>query len=145
MPSYDALNDLFQLRDPTLYARALGTWLWANHRLLPRKLALDGKSIVDGKCDMIVTLCRHENDCPVAMIPANKKKEDCEVSLARALLADPQIRLKNVLITANPPHNKQATVSIIAEKGSDSLIGIKTSIPRHHQAAVAALRAPFFA
>jgi hypothetical protein len=80
MPSYVALNDLFQLRDPTLHACALSTWLWTNRRLLSRNLVLDGKNIVDGKCNMIVTLCRHEDGHPVAMIPANKKKEDCEVS-----------------------------------------------------------------
>ena len=29
--------------------------------ILPRSLALDGKTIGDGKCGMIVTLCRHED------------------------------------------------------------------------------------
>ena len=35
---------------------------------------------------MIITLCRHEDGRPVAMIPANGKKENCEVSEARALV-----------------------------------------------------------
>ena len=36
---------------------------------------------------MIITLCRHEDGRPVAMIPANGKKENCEVSEARALVS----------------------------------------------------------
>lgn len=43
-------------------------------------LALNGKSIGDGKCGMIVTLCRPEDGRPVAMFSATGKKEDCEVS-----------------------------------------------------------------
>lgn len=50
MPGYEALNDLFHLLDPVAYAHALTAWLQANSGLLPRSLALDGKSIGDGKC-----------------------------------------------------------------------------------------------
>jgi hypothetical protein len=75
MPGYDALNDLFHLLDPEAYARALTAWLQANTGLLPRSLALDGKSIGAGKCGMIITLCRHEDGRPVAMIPATGKKK----------------------------------------------------------------------
>jgi hypothetical protein len=139
MPGYDALNDLFHLLDPAAYARALTAWLQANNGLLPRSLAIDGKSIGDGKCGMIITLCRHEDGRPVAMIPATGEKEDCEVSEARALLADPQVRLENALITADPLHNKQATVRVIAEKGGDYLIGTKDNTPKRHEAAVAIL------
>ena len=89
MPGYDALNDLFNLLDPAAYARALNTWLQANTGLLPRSLVIDGKNMGDGRCGMIITLCRHEDRRPVAMIPATGKKEDCKVSEARALLADP--------------------------------------------------------
>jgi hypothetical protein len=140
MPGYDALNDLFHLLDPGAYARALTAWFQANSGLLPRSLALDGKSIGDGKCGMIITLCRHEDDRPVAMIPASGKKEDCEVSEARALLADPQVRLENALVTADPIHNNQATVGVIAEKGGDYLIGTEENTPKRHEATVQALR-----
>jgi Domain of unknown function (DUF4338) len=139
MPGYDALNDLFHLLDPGAYAHALTAWLQANTGLLPRSLALDGKSIGDGKCGMIITLCRHEDGRPVAMIPATGKKEDCEVSEARALLADPQVKLENALVTADPLHNKQATVRVIAEKGGDYLIGTKDNTPKRHEAVVGAL------
>jgi len=87
MPGCDALNDLLAAVEPTAYARAITAWLQANAGVLPRSLALDGKSVGNGRCGMIVTLCRHEDGRPVAMIPASGKKEDCEVSEARALLS----------------------------------------------------------
>ena len=145
MPGYDALNDLFNLLDPNAYAQALTAWLQANSGLLPRSLALDGKSIGDGKCGMIVTLCRHEDGRPVAMIPATGKKEDCEVSEARKMLANPQVVLANALITADPLHNKEDTIRIIAEKGGDYLIGTKDNTPKRHEAVIEALQGiPFF-
>jgi hypothetical protein len=49
-------------------------------------LSCDGKSIGDGKCGMIITKCRHEDGRPVAMIPANGKKEYSEASEARPCL-----------------------------------------------------------
>ena len=145
MPGYDALNDLFNLLDPNAYAQALTAWLQANSGLLPRSLALDGKSIGDGKCGMIVTLCRHEDGRPVAMIPATGKKEDCEVSEARKMLANPQVVLANALITADPLHNKEDTIRIIAEKGGDYLIGTKDNTPKRREAVIEALQGtPFF-
>ena len=100
MPGYDSLNDLLAAVDPEAYAQALTAWLQANTGLLPRSLALDGKSVGDGRCGMIITLCRHEDGRPVAMAPATGKKEDCEVSEARALLADDRVQLANTLINA---------------------------------------------
>lgn len=139
MPGYDALNDILAAVDPGEYARALTAWLQANAGLLPRSLALDGKSVGDGSCGMIITLCRHEDGRPVAMIPASGKKEDCEVSEARALLADPQVELVGALITADPLHNKADTVRVILEKGGDYLIGTKENTSRRLAAAQSAL------
>ena len=121
MPGYDALNDLLGAIDPAAYARALTAFLQAHAGRLPRSLALDGKSVGNGRCGMIVTLCRHEDGRPVA----RGKKEDCEVSEGRALLADPQVELVNALVTADPLHNKEATVRVILEKGGDYLVGTK--------------------
>lgn len=78
---------------------------------------------------MIITLCRHEDGRPVAMIPATGKKEDSEASEARALLASPEVRLENALLTADPLHNKEATLRVIVEKGGDYLIGTKGNTP----------------
>ncbi len=139
MPGYDALNDLLAAVDPSAYAHALTAWLQANTGVLPRSLALDGKSVGDGRCGMIITLCRHEDGRPVAMIPASGKKEDCEVSEARTLLADPQVELVNALITADPLHNKEATVRVIQEKGGDYLIGTKENTSKRLKGASRAL------
>lgn len=125
MPGYDALNDLMNAIDPKDYAAALTQWLQANTGILPRSLSFDGKSIGDGKCGMIITLCRHEDGRPVAMIPATGKKEDSEASEARALLASPHVCLENALLTADPLHNKESTLRVIVEKGGDYLIGTK--------------------
>jgi hypothetical protein len=144
MPGYDALNDLLAAVEPTAYARALTAWLQANAGVLPRSLALDGKSVGDGRCGMIVTLCRHEDGRPVAMIPASGKKEDCEVSEARTLLSDPQVELVNALVTADPLHNKEATVRVILEKGGDYLIGTKQNTSKRLEGATRALEgSPF--
>jgi hypothetical protein len=144
MPGYDALNDLLAAVDPNAYARALTAWLQANAGMLPRSLALDGKSVGDGRCGMIVTLCRHEDGRPVAMIPASGKKEDCEVSEARALLSDPQVELVNALITADPLHNKEATLRVILEKGGDYLIATKANTSKRLEGAGEALEgSPF--
>ena len=144
MPGYDALNDLLAAVEPHAYAHALTAWLQANAGVLPRSLALDGKSVGDGRCGMIVTLCRHEDGRPVAMIPASGKKEDCEVSEARALLSNPGVELVNALVTADPLHNKEATARVILEKGGDYLIGTKANTSKRLEAATRALEgSPF--
>ena len=144
LPGYDALNDLLAAIEPAAYARALTSWLQANAGQLPRSLALDGKSVGNGRCGMIVTLCRHEDGRPVAMAAASGKKEDSEVSEARALLAEPGVNLVNALITADPLHNKEATARVIVEKGGDYLIGTKENTSKRLDAAAHALKnAPF--
>ena len=93
---------------------------------------------------MIVTLCRHEDGRPVAMIPATGKKEDCEVSEARALLADPAVSLENALVTADPLHNKEATLRVIVEQGGDYLVGTKPNTAKRLDAVQTALKgSPF--
>jgi hypothetical protein len=141
MPGYDALNDLVGAIDPAAYARALTAFLQAHAGLLPRSLALDGKSVGDGRCGMIITLCRHEDGRPVAMAVARGKKEDCEVSEGRALLADPQVQLADALVTADPLHNKADTARVIVEKGGDYLIGTKDNTSQRLAAAEQALQA----
>ncbi len=140
MPGYDALNDLFNALDPVAYAQSLTAWLQANNGLLYRSLAIDGKSIGDGRCGMIITLCRHEDGRPVAMIPATGKKEDCEATQARVLLADPQVLLAGAIITADPLHNKQDTLRVIVEKGGDYVVGTKDNTSKRLDGAVAALK-----
>lgn len=141
MPGYDALNDLLGAIDPAAYARAITGFLQAHAGQLPRSLALDGKSVGNGRCGMIVTLCRHEDGRPVAMTVARGKKEDCEVSEGRALLADPQVQLVHALVTADPLHNKEATVRVILDKGGDYLVGTKENTSKRLAGATQALKA----
>lgn len=140
MPGYDALNDLLGALEPAAYARALTAFLQAHAGRLPRSLALDGKSVGNGKCGMIITLCRHEDGRPVAMTVARGKKEDCEVSEGRALLADPQVELAGALVTADPLHNKQATARVILAKGGDYLLGTKANTAQRLAGATQALK-----
>lgn len=135
MPGYDALNDLLGAIEPAAYARALTAFLQAHAGLLPRSLALDGKSVGDGRCGMIITLCRHEDGRPVGMTVARGKKEDCEVSEGRALLADPLVQLADALVTVDPLHNKADTARVIVEKGGDYLIGTKENTSKRLAAA----------
>jgi len=74
------------------------------------------------------------------MTVARGKKEDCEVSEARALLADPQVHLANALVTADPLHNKADTVRVIVEKGGDYLIGTKENTSKRLDGATQALK-----
>jgi hypothetical protein len=140
MPGYDALNDLLGAIDPVAYAQALTAFLQAHAGWLPRSLAFDGKSVGNGRCGMIITLCRHEDGRPVAMTVARGQKEDCEVSEGRTLLADPHVELVNALITADPLHNKAATVRVILDKGGDYLIGTKENTAKRLAGATQALQ-----
>ncbi len=139
MPGYDALNDLMHKIDPKAYATALNEWLQTHAGILPRSLAFDGKSVGNGKCGMIITLCRHEDGRPVAMTPATGKKEDSEASEARALLASPEVRLENALVTADPLHNKEPTLRVVVEKGGHYLIGTKGNTSNRYEAVEKAL------
>jgi hypothetical protein len=78
------------------------------------------------------------------MTPATGKKEDSEVSEARALLSDPQVHLENALITADPLHNKALTLRVIVEKGGDYLTGTKDNTSNHFKAVEKALESTPF-
>lgn len=146
MPGYDCLNDFMHKLDPQDFAAVLTEWLQANQGTLPASLALDGKSIGNGKCGMIVTLCRHDDGRPVALAPATGNKEDCEVSEARSLLENSTVNLANKTITLDPLHNKRDTLDIIARKGGDYIVGTKDNTSARLTAAQTALReAPLLA
>lgn len=74
------------------------------------------------------------------MVRASGEKEHSEFSEARVLLADPQVRLGNAIVTAGPLHNKQDILRVIAEKCGDYLIGTKDNTLKRHDAVVNALR-----
>ncbi len=125
MPGYDCLNDFMNKLDPQEFASVLTNWLQSNQGTLPASLALDGKSIGDGKLGMIITLCRHDDGRPVALIAATGKKEDSEVSEARSLLESNSVNLVNKTVTLDPLHNKKSTLDTIVRKGGDYIVGTK--------------------
>ena len=87
MPGYGALNDMVNRIDPVELARALNAWLTENSELLPKTLALDGKTIgAKGRLGGIVTLCFHATGQPLAQRTCSGKKDDCELPVAQRLL-----------------------------------------------------------
>ena len=140
MPGYDCLNDFMNLLNPQDFGKVLTSWLQVNQGSLPASLALDGKSIGDGKTGMIITLCRHEDGRPVALIPATGKKEDSEVSEGRALLKDESVNLVNKTVTLDPLHNKHETLDIITKKGGDYIVGTKENTSKRLSSAQKALQ-----
>jgi antitoxin (DNA-binding transcriptional repressor) of toxin-antitoxin stability system len=111
--------------DPQDFAEVLTNWLQSNQGTLPASLALDGKSIGNGKLGMIITLCRHDDGRPVALIAASGKKEDSEVSEAQSLLKNDSVNLVNKTVTLDPLHNKKSTLDTIVRKGGDYIVGTK--------------------
>ena len=83
-------------------------------------------------------------DDPWPWLRLRGKKEDSEVSEARALLADDRVQLANALITADPLHNKHDTIQVILQKGGDYLVGTKENTPQRLKGAKRALKgSPF--
>jgi hypothetical protein len=74
------------------------------------------------------------------MRAATGKKEDSEVSEARALLSSEEVILANKIVTIDPLHNKQNTLRVIAQKGGDYLVGTKDNTSDRVKASQAALQ-----
>ena len=105
LPGYDAINDFINKIDPKSLAKSLNQWLASHSDLLPKSLAIDGKDLGGkGKLDSIVTLCHQSNGQPLAMQTYSGKKDDCELPIARRLLASKQLNLSNSVVTADALH-----------------------------------------
>ncbi len=103
MPGYGAINDMVNRIDPVELARALNAWLCENSDLLPKSLALDGKSIgAKGRLGGIVTLCFQATGQPLAQRTYSGKKDDCELPVAQRLLEkDVADQLAGALVTGD--------------------------------------------
>jgi len=103
LPGYGAINDMVNRIDPVELARALNTWLGENSDLLPKSLALDGKSIgAKGRLGGIVTLCFQATGQPLAQRTYSGKKDDCELPVAQHLLEkDAGDQLCGALVTGD--------------------------------------------
>ena len=117
LPGYGALNDLV---NPAELARALNAWLCANSDLLPKSLALDGKSIgAKGRLGGIVTLCFHATGQPLAQRTYSGKKDDCELPVAQHLLDKTAgDQLDGALVTGDALHTqkKRRSLSRVTEE-----------------------------
>lgn len=103
LPGYGAINDMVNRIDPVELARALNAWLGENSDLLPKSLALDGKSIgAKGRLGGIVTLCFQATGQPLAQRTYSGKKDDCELPVAQRLLdKDAGDQLVGALVTGD--------------------------------------------
>lgn len=109
MPGYGAINDMVNRIDPVELARALNLWLTENSDLLPKSLAIDGKSIgAKGSLGGIVTLCFHATGQPLAQRTYSGKKDDCELPVAQRLLdKDAAGQLPGALVTGDALNNQK--------------------------------------
>lgn len=109
LPGYGAINDIVNRIDPVELACALNAWLCENSDLLPKSLALDGKSIgAKGRLGGIVTLCFHATGQPLAQRTYNGNKEDCELPVAQHLLDhNAASQLAGALVTGDALHTQK--------------------------------------
>lgn len=109
LPGYGAINDLVNRIDPVELARALNAWLCENSDLLPKSLALDGKSIgAKGRLGGIVTLCFHATGQPLAQRTYSGNKDDCELPVAQDLLEkNAASQLEGALVTGDALHTQK--------------------------------------
>jgi hypothetical protein len=112
--------------DSEAFAATLSDWLTQEEGHLPGVLALDGKMIRD--IIGTVTLANVEDGSPRAMAIMDQKKgtERCELISAQKLL-DAQPCLEGITVTTDPLHCQKQTARIIAEKGGDYFLQIKSN------------------
>lgn len=126
-PSYFALWHLLRRLDLDALARILTAWLQEHAGHLPRRLALDGKDVRAG-LGMIVTLADAETGIPVALKPAPGKGH--ELKKGQALLADPQVHLNGMIVTADALHCQTETAQLIAQqRGAEYVLQVKGNQP----------------
>jgi len=87
-----------------------------------------------------MTLCRHEDGRPVAMIPATGAEEDSVVSEGQDLLGSPEVNLAGAIVTLDPLHNKVEKMRTIVRQGGDYLVGTKDNTSNRLGAAEKALQ-----
>ncbi|NWG76067.1 MAG: ISAs1 family transposase, partial [Rubrivivax sp.] len=127
VPGYDLYRDVLAALDLEAFARLLTGWLQARAGLLPRTLALDGKTIREN-LGCIISLVDQEDGVPVALAAAPHKGH--ELKAAQSLLADEQVLLTGAVVSADALHCQQHTAQIITQqKGGDYLLAVKANQP----------------
>ena len=126
-PSYHAFRHLLLHLDLDALARTLTLWLQEHAGTLPRNLALDGKDVRSG-LGMIVTLADVESGIPVALGPAPGKGH--ELKKGQALLADSDVHLSGMTVTADALHCQTETAHLIAQtRGAEYVLQVKGNQP----------------
>jgi hypothetical protein len=141
-PSYSVYRDLLGKLDVKKMSEIFNLWLDEHEGILPRSLAMDGKTIVHGLGQM-VSLVDQKDGVPVAMVCNDEGKE---LPAAQELLASEEVNLINQIVTADALHCQTKSAHEIATGGGDYLLRIKANQPNLLKCAETALagQAPLF-
>lgn len=144
VPSYIALRNLLIKIDPHRLAQCLNQWLQANHGILPRALAIDGKWIRDRALSLC--LSDHETGAPLAMGFAKEKtqnddeqskedfKREGEQTVALRLYAT--TNLQNATVTGDALNNNKPQAQAVVEAGGDYFFQLKNENRHAYKAAL---------
>lgn len=124
-PSYSVYRDLLGKLDVTKMSEVFNIWLDEHQGVLPRSLAMDGKTIVH-KLGQMVSLVDQKDGVPVAMVCNDDGKE---LPAAQELLASEEVNLINQIVTADALHCQSKSAREIVTKGGDYLFRIEGNQP----------------
>ena len=141
-PSYSVYRDLLGKLDVLKMSEIFNIWLDEHEGILPRSLAMDGKTIVH-QLGQMVSLVDQKDGVPVAMVCNDEGKE---LPAAQELLASEEVNLINQIVTADALHCQTKSAHEIATGGGDYLLRIKANQPNLLKCAETALagQAPLF-
>ena len=124
-PGYSVYRDVLRKLDLEEMERAFNRWLGEHEGILPRSLAMDGKTIVH-KLGQTVSLVDADDGVPVAMCCND---EGQELPAAQALLSSGQVNLINATIAADALHCQDESAHEIVTGGGDYLLRVKANQP----------------
>lgn len=124
-PGYHVYRDLLLKLDHAEMARVFNQWLGENQGILPRSLALDGKTIAH-KLGQTVSIVDQSDGVPVA-VACND--EGSELPAAQQLLQSGQVQLINTVVSADALHCQQDSAREIVTRGGDYLLRVKKNQP----------------
>ncbi len=137
-PGYHVYRDLLLKLDHAEMERVFNQWLGENQGILPRSLALDGKTIAH-KLGQTVSIVDQSDGVPVAIACTD---EGSELPASQQLLGSGQVQLINTIITADALHCQHDTAREIVTGGGDYLLRVRGNQPTLHKH-VKALLDPF--
>ena len=111
--------------DLNAMAQVFNQWLDEHQGILPRSLAMDGKTIVH-ELGQMVSLVDQKDGVPVAM---TTNDAGFELPAAQALLAQEEVCLINCTVTADALHCQTDTAREIVTQGGDYLLRVKGNQP----------------